>query len=59
MKLLFIPVGVVIGLLAICIIVTPNISIKAISITALIMFACFLVPSLFIYIYMKKIKSED
>ncbi|MDR4986251.1 hypothetical protein CN491_21900 [Bacillus cereus] len=59
MKLLFIPVGVVIGILAICIIVTPAISIKEISITALIMVACFLVPSLFIYIYMKKIKSED
>jgi len=59
MKLLLIPVGVVIGILAICIIATPDISIKEISITALIMFACFLVPSLFIYIYMKKIKSED
>ncbi|MDH4423418.1 hypothetical protein QEZ44_18670 [Bacillus cereus] len=59
MKLLFIPVGVVIGILAICIIVTPDISIKEISITALIMFACFSVPSLFIYIYMKRIKSED
>ncbi|WP_156576647.1 hypothetical protein [Bacillus luti] len=59
MKLLLIPVGVVIGILAICIIITPDISIKEISITALIMFACFLVPSLFIYIYMKKIKSED
>lgn len=59
MKLLFIPVGIVIGLLAICIIVTPDISIKEISITALIMFACFLGPSLFIYMYMKKIKSED
>ncbi|MGG1425516.1 hypothetical protein ABE273_00005, partial [Bacillus paranthracis] len=30
-----------------------------ISMTGLIMLACFLVPSLFIYIYMKKIKSED
>lgn len=59
MKLLLIPVGVVIGILAICIIATPDISIKEISITALIMFACFLVPSSFIYIYMKKIKSED
>ncbi|HDX9612574.1 TPA: hypothetical protein ROY01_003666 [Bacillus toyonensis] len=57
MKLLFIPLGI--GILAICIIVTPNISIKEISITGLIMFACFLVPILFIYIYMKKIKSED
>lgn len=59
MKLLFIPVGIVSGILAICIIVTPDIAIKEISITGLIMFACFLVPSLFIYIYMKKIKSED
>ncbi|MGE6366535.1 hypothetical protein ACQKD9_22865 [Bacillus paramycoides] len=59
MKLLFIPVGIVIGILAICIIVTPDISIKEISITGLIMVACFLVPSLFIYIYMKKIKNED
>lgn len=59
MKLLLIPVGIVIGLLAICIIVTPGISIKEISITGLIMFVCFLIPSLFIYIYMKKIKSEN
>ncbi|MGG5740146.1 MULTISPECIES: hypothetical protein [Bacillus cereus group] len=59
MKLLLIPVGIVIGILAICIVATPDISIKEISLTALIMFACFLVPSLFIYIYMKKIKSED
>lgn len=58
MKLLLIPVGIVIGLLAICIIVTPGISIKEIGITGLIMFVCFLIPSLFIYIYMKKIKSE-
>ncbi|MGH0944226.1 hypothetical protein ACQVTS_23800 [Bacillus mycoides] len=50
MKLLLIPVGIVIGLLAICIIVTPGISIKEISITGLIMFVCFLIPSLFIYI---------
>lgn len=54
MKLLLIPVGIVIGILAICIIVTPDISIKEIGITGLIMFACFLIPSLFIYIYMKK-----
>ncbi|HDR4763064.1 TPA: hypothetical protein ACQ75Q_004181 [Bacillus thuringiensis] len=59
MKLLFIPVGIIIGILAICIVVTPDISIKEISMTGLIMFACFLVPSLFIYIYMKKIKRED
>ncbi|MHC2835198.1 hypothetical protein [Bacillus sp. F9_6S_D1_P_5] len=59
MKLLLIPVGIVIGILAICIVVTPDISIKEISITGLIMFACFLVPGLFIYIYMKRIKSED
>lgn len=58
MKLLFIPVGII-GILAICIVVTPDISIKEISMTGLIMFACFLVPSLFIYIYMKKIKRED
>lgn len=51
MKLLFIPVGIIIGILAICIVVTPDISIKEISMTGLIMFACFLVPSLFIYIY--------
>lgn len=54
MKLLLIPVGIAIGILAICIVVTPDISIKEISMTGLIMFACFLVPSLFIYIYMKK-----
>ncbi|MED3033775.1 hypothetical protein CBR56_15915 [Bacillus thuringiensis] len=59
MKLLLVPVSIVIGILAICIFVTPDISIKEISMTGLIMFACFLVPSLFIYIYMKKIKSED
>ncbi|WP_242214466.1 hypothetical protein [Bacillus cereus group sp. BfR-BA-01383] len=59
MKLLLIPVAFVIGMLAICIIATPDISIKEISITGLIMFACFLIPSLFAYIYMKKIKSED
>ncbi|MBJ8206118.1 hypothetical protein JDS91_33740 [Bacillus cereus] len=59
MKLLFIPVGIIIGILAICIVATPDISIKEISMTGLIMFACFLVPSLFIYIYMKKIKRED
>lgn len=59
MKLLLIPVGIVIGLLAICIIVTPDISIKEIGITGVIMFVCFLIPSLFIYIYMKKIKSEN
>ncbi|ATI51215.1 MULTISPECIES: hypothetical protein [Bacillus cereus group] len=59
MKLLFIPVGIIIGILAICIVVTPDISIKEISMTGLIMLACFLVPSLFIYIYMKKTKSED
>lgn len=59
MKLLLIPVGIVIGILAICIIVTPDISIREISMTGRIMFTCFLVPSLFIYIYMKKIKNED
>ncbi|MDM5237684.1 hypothetical protein QUF83_16390 [Bacillus cereus] len=59
MKLLLIPVAFVIGMLAICIIATPDISIKEISITGLIMFASFLIPSLFAYIYMKKIKSED
>lgn len=59
MKLLLIPVAFVIGMLAICIIATPDISIKEISITGLIMFACFLIPSLFAYMYMKKIKSED
>jgi len=58
MKLLLIPVGIIMGILAVCIIVTPDISIKEISITALIIFACFLVPSLFIYIYMKKQKEK-
>ncbi|PEC20287.1 hypothetical protein [Bacillus cereus] len=59
MKLLLVPVAFVIGMLAICIIATPDISIKEISITGLIMFVCFLIPSLFAYMYMKKIRSED
>lgn len=41
MKLLFIPVGIIIGILAICIVVTSDISIKEISMTGLIMLACF------------------
>ncbi len=41
MKLLFIPVGIVIGILAICIVVTLDISIKEISLTGLIMLVCF------------------
>lgn len=41
MKLLFIPLGIIIGILAICIVVTPDISMKEISMTGLIMFACF------------------
>ena len=41
MKLLLIPVSIVIGILAICIVVTPDISIKEISMTGFIMFACF------------------
>ncbi|KFN01688.1 putative membrane protein [Bacillus clarus] len=46
-KLLLIPVVFIIGILGVCIIVTPNISMKEISITGLILFVCFLLPLLF------------
>ncbi|WP_243525955.1 hypothetical protein [Bacillus pseudomycoides] len=59
LKLLLIPTIIAIAIMGINAIVTPNTPLKDTGIMGLIIFLCFLVPSLYVYNYRRKIRDEE
>ncbi|PEY32853.1 hypothetical protein CN354_20335 [Bacillus cereus] len=59
LKLLLIPTISAIVIMGINAIVTPNTPLKDTGIMGLIIFLCFLVPSLYVYNYRRKIRDEE
>ncbi|MEH7049284.1 hypothetical protein [Bacillus pseudomycoides] len=58
-KLLLLPITLAIVIMGINMIVTPNASLKGTGLIGLVIFICFLVPSLYAYNYRRTIRSEE
>ncbi|MBY0595048.1 hypothetical protein [Bacillus bingmayongensis] len=59
LKLLLIPIILAIVIMGINMIVTPDASLKDTGLIALVLFLCFLVPSLYAYRYRRTIRAEE